>query len=133
MKLHCVLSWLISILAGVGIAALYIYLLTIGYFPNVGLALWIGVSVSAAILIIFILKLLFLYREEQSPVDRYISCYIMKTIIGAIATIGNCMMALSGFLNPAAKSSLVLIYLSVMFFSFEMISLVSYASRRLKQ
>ena len=70
-KLYCVLLWLISILAGAGIAAIYLFLFTSGYFPNVGVTVWIAVGVSAVLLTVCLLRLLFQHTEEQHPMCRY--------------------------------------------------------------
>jgi hypothetical protein len=129
-KLYCVLLWLISLLVGAGIAALYLYLFISGYFPIVGVTVWIGVGVSAVLLTACLLRLLFQHTDEQHPMCRYRCNYALGIIIGAIATIGNGMMVLGGVLNTLAQSTQVLVYFTAIFFAFELIMVAVYASQR---
>jgi hypothetical protein len=130
-----------SAIISAGIAALYLFLFTVGYFPNVGVTLWVAAGTSALILGIFLLQLPSvcghitfsnMSNDEKGCYNRNLYRFWMSSIIGAMATIGLGMVALGGFLSAAAKSTLVLTFFSAMFFAFELIQAGTYAWNKLK-
>jgi hypothetical protein len=138
---YFLLLLIISILISAGIAWLYLFLFTVGYFPSVGITVWAAVGVSALILGILIYQLPSVHgprnqrmteTDEQGRFNRNIFRFWKSGLIGAMAMIANGMMALGGFLSSAAKSTLVLVFFSAMFFAFELIQMAAYAWNKLK-
>jgi hypothetical protein len=132
---------ILSILISAGIAWLYLFLLTTGYFPSVGITIWVAAGISALILGILVYQLPFVHGPrnlnsiEADGLERFgrnIFRFWKSSLIGAIAVIANGMMALGGFLSPAAKSTLVLTFFCAMFFAFELIQLAAFAWHRLR-
>ncbi len=134
--LHLIFSMIVS----AGIAALYLFLFITGYVHDVGRTLWIAVGVSAVMLAILILQIHALRGhkcidgggEEGGCRDKNANRFLMSGLIGAMATIGFGMMAVGGFLSKDAKSTLVLVFFSALFFAFELIQSAAHACNKIK-
>jgi hypothetical protein len=132
---------IISILISAGIAWLYLFLFTTGYFPSVGITIWVAAGISALMLGILIYQLPSVHglrnvsiteTDEQRRFYKNIFRFWKSSLIGAIAVIANGMMTLGGLLSPAAKSTLVLVFFCAMFFAFMLIQLAAYAWNKLR-
>jgi hypothetical protein len=124
---------ILSMFASAGIAALFLFLYTSNFFPNVSITLWIAAAFSVVILAANMIRLAFPPREGCLPCFRFSSFYLYQVIIGAMGTVSFTMMALASHLNMNALSALILIFFSAMFFAYQLIQLALYTRSTLKQ
>lgn len=109
-----------SVIAAIVETLLYIR----GYFPNIATTLWIVLSIGVVMLIGLIAGILRLSSNPGISINYCARPLVKAYTVGVIGTITSVALTLSTYLNNAARSTLVLVAVSVYAFSLAVVSFV---------